>query len=52
VINLAQILAVSAWFDPVVEGFDDVVIAVHGGIDLGQNHMALWSHDNFIHSRE
>ena len=30
--NLAQILAVSSWFDPGVEGCEDIVDAVHGAL--------------------
>ena len=32
VMNLAQILAVSSWFDPGVEGCEDIVDVVHGAL--------------------
>ena len=39
VMNLAHILAVSSWFDPVVKGWgDDVVNAVRRGVDLQLGH--------------
>ena len=35
VMSLAQFLAVPSWFDPSVEGCDDIVDVVRGDVDVG-----------------